>query len=469
MAEPGGILGEIVARKRVDVAARLGGTSIDGLRSRAIPTTRSFAEALGRPGARFVMEVKRASPSEGALRPLADPAAMARAYRGAADAVSVLTDGPYFGGSFADLAAVRAEFDGPILCKDFIVDVRQVVEARLHGADAVLVMLSVLDDIHARAMIAEAARFGMDVLVEAHDEAEIHRAVALGAPIIGINNRDLRTLKVDLTVTERLALLIPTDRLVVAESGISGRADVERLSPHADAFLVGSSLMRADDPAEAARALAFGRVKICGITNAADLDMAADAGAVYVGLVMVPGTPRAVTSAEAEAIFAASGSSARKVGVFRNEKVMQVALAARTLGLHAVQLHGEEDAHYIKALRNMLPDSCEIWAAGPVGHSVPEPRLGADRTLFDTAVNGSSGGTGKVFNWSRLEGRNDVGRGLLAGGLNPANAQAASRIGAFALDLGSGVEAVPGSKDPAKLGAFFQALRLPARSELPSC
>ena len=461
MAEPGGILGAIVARKRLDVAARLGGRSLADLKSHTSPSTRSLAAALGKPGARFIMEVKRASPSEGMLRDAVDPAAIARAYRGAADAVSVLVDTPYFGGSYADLAAVRAVFDGPILAKDFVVDPRQVAEARLHGADAVLVMLSVLDDAAAHDVMAEAASLGMDALVEAHDEAEVRRAVALGARLIGINNRDLRTLEVDLAVTERLAPLVPGDRLIVAESGISGRADVERLASHADAFLVGSSLMKAPRPAEAARALAFGRVKVCGLTSAEDAQAAVSAGASHAGLIFVPNTPRAVTVDQARPIAATAVPS---VGVFRNERLMQVALTTKELGLAAVQLHGEEDSAYIKGLRNILPENIEIWAASGVDESVPE-RGGADRMLFDTAVAGRCGGTGIRFDWSRIAGRADLDRSLLAGGLNPGNARAAAALGAYALDVGSGVEASPGRKDPARLAAFFEALRPPARGD----
>ena len=470
MAEIGGVLGEIVARKRVDVAVRLDGISIDELRSRARPTRRSLREALARPGARFIMEVKRVSPSEGTLRAGADPAMLARAYRGAADAISVLTDGPYFGGSFEDVAAVRAAFPGPILCKDFIVDPRQVPEARSHGADAVLVMLSVLDDADARAVIDEARRLAMDVLVEAHDEEEVRRAVALGAPIIGINNRDLKTLKVDLAVTERLAGLVPADRLVVAESGISSRADVERLSAHADAFLVGSALMRADHPAEAARALAFGRVKVCGLTDRRDLELAAEMGASYAGLIMVPGTPRAVTLAQAKEIAAAGeGLAIRLVGVFRNALLRDVANAAQALDLAAVQLHGQEDEAYISTLRTLLPKSCEVWAVGAVEAQMPQPREGADRTIFDTAVGGQSGGTGRCFDWSRLKGRQDLATSLLAGGLKPDNARAAATVGAFAIDVSSGVEMAPGRKDAGKLHAFFEALRPPVRREIAAC
>ncbi|HEY5711840.1 MAG TPA: bifunctional indole-3-glycerol-phosphate synthase TrpC/phosphoribosylanthranilate isomerase TrpF [Allosphingosinicella sp.] len=452
------MLAEILARKRADVAARLGSARLADLRSRAETTGRSLAAALARPHGRFILEVKRSSPSAGALRDGVDPAAIAKAYGPAADAISVLTDTPYFGGSLGDLAAVRRAFDGPILAKDFIVDPRQVAEARLHGADAVLAMLSVLDDEAAAEVMHEAALLGMDVLVEAHDAAEVRRAIALGARLIGINNRDLRTLEVDLAVTERLAPLVPADRLVVAESGILDRADIERLAPFADAFLVGSALMRAGDPGEAARLLAFGRVKICGLTNAADLDMAARAGATYAGLVMVPGTPRAVGPAAAEAILASAREKIRTVGVFRDADPRNVNAAARMLGLHAVQLHGEEE---VGAHRPLLSGDTEIWATAQVGAASPSPRSGADRTLFDSG----SGGTGRTFDWSLVASRPELRRGLLAGGLDPANARAASRLGAFALDVCSGVEAIPGWKDSNRVAAFFEALRPATRGE----
>jgi len=470
MAELGGILGEIVRRKRIDAAARFGAAALSDLRGRATRSRRSLAAALARPGARFVMEVKKASPSAGALRPSVDTSAQALAYRDVADAISVLTDGPYFGGSLADIAAVRAVFDGPILAKDFVIDPRQVVEARLYGADAVLVMLSVLDDRDAAEMLAEARGLGMEVVVEVHDATELARAAALGAPIIGINNRDLRTLEVDLATTERLASLAPPGRLVLAESGIRAREDVLRLAPCADGFLVGSALMRSDRPAAAARGLAFGRVKICGLTDPADVDAAIRAGATHAGFVMVAGTPRAVSRAAAEPLAeAARGKGVATVGVFRDHEAREVDAAARGLMLDAVQLHGSEDGDYARGLRGLLPDRCEIWAARPVGSKVPPPRSGADRFLFDTDVGGRSGGTGQMFDWSKLRGRSELAASLLAGGLRPDNARAAARVGAWALDVGSGVEAAPGRKDPARMAAFFAALRPDARAELAQC
>ena len=468
MAERG-ILEAIVERKRRDVSARLAGSSVESLRSQAEPSRRSLRAALARPGARFIMEVKRASPSQGLLRDQADPQSIAAAYAGAADAVSVLTDNPFFHGSLDDLAKVRLVFDGPILAKDFVVDPRQVPEARRHGADAVLAMLSVLTPAEAEQVIAEARRLGMEVIVEVHDEAQVEQALALDAPIIGINNRDLHTLEVNLAVTERLAPLIPADRLVVAESGIGGRADVDRLAGHADAFLVGSSLMRSPDPGRAARSLAFGRVKVCGLTSAADARLAAGR-ATHGGMIFVAESRRRICRTEALPVAeAARASGLETVGVFRNARLMQVAETARALALDVVQLHGEEDPDYIAALRNLVGGDTEIWAVSAVGARQPYRRTGADRTIYDSERDGRCGGTGRAFDWARLRDSGALGADVVAGGLFAGNAAAAARLGAFALDVNSGVESAPGRKDEVKIQAFFEALRAPKRGEARPC
>ena len=449
------VLARIVDRKRREVSARLSGPVA------AEPTTRSLRAALARPGARFVMEVKRASPSGHRSAVTVEQAA--RAYAPVADAISVLTDGEDFGGSLDDLRRVRAGFDGPILAKDFIVDPAQVSEARAAGADAVLVMMSVLADGDAAAVLAEARRLSMDAIVEVHDEAELARALALGAAIIGINNRDLKTLTTDLAITERLAPLVPADVVVISESGVKSRADVERLGRHADAFLVGSALMAAPDIAEAARALVHGRVKLCGLTNVEDVTLAARSGATHAGLIFVPDTPRAVSLEQAAVLAdAARDHGLKTVGVFRNAAAAEVAEIANSLNLDAIQLHGDEDPH---AIRAALSNRAELWAVSGVGSTVADARPGADRTLFDTVHSGHSGGTGAAFDWSRIEGRDDLAQSFLAGGIGPSNARAASRVGAYGLDVGSGVEAVPGRKDAAKVAALFAALRPVSRGD----
>ena len=216
--------------------------------------TRSGAGATPRPA--LVMECKSASPSRGTLRADYDPAALARAYAPWASAVSVLTEPDRFNGSFDDLAAVRSAVDVPVLCKDFIVDPVQVLAARSLGADAILLMLSVVpDDVYAE-LAALAHRLGMEVLTEVSTPEEMHRAASLGAAVVGINNRDLRTLAPDISRTEEYAPLAPPGVVLVGESGVERADDVRRLAGLVDALLVGSALSSAPDPTAAARALA---------------------------------------------------------------------------------------------------------------------------------------------------------------------------------------------------------------------
>ena len=447
------VLAGIVERKRREVADRLRGAGFN-----PEPSRRSLRAALARPGARFVMEVKRASPSgHRSALPVRDAVA---AYAPVADAISVLTDGPGFGGSLDDLAEARGLFDGPILAKDFIVDSRQVGEARAAGADAVLAMMSVLEPEEARAVMAEAARLNMDVIVEVHDEEELARARTLRPSIIGVNNRDLKTLTTHLDVTERLAPVIPAGVLAIAESGIATRQDVDRLAPLVDAFLVGSALMSAPDTAQAARALVHGPVKLCGLTNAGDVALAAASSATHAGFVFVAGTPRAVDAKRGPGLSeVAKALGLKSVGVFRDAPTGEIVRTADASGLDAVQLHGQEGDAQIAELRARLRKGTEIWAACAVNGSPPPFRGGADRSLFDTA----SGGSGRAFDWGLVEGRDDLPTAFLAGGIGPANARAAAVVGAFGLDVGSGVERAPGTKDPEKLQALFAALRAPSR------
>ena len=442
------VLTQIVARKRTDIVDRL--CAIDS--TSAVPSRRSLRAALAQGGARFVMEVKRASPSGHEARHDLDTAVAA--YAPVADAISVLTDTPFFGGSLDDLRAVRTRFAGPILAKDFVVDPRQVTEARLNGADAVLAMLSVLGDAEARGVMTEAARLGMDVLVEVHDAAEMARAKALGATLIGINNRDLKTLRTDLAVTEALAALAPADAVLISESGVATRADTQRLGRLVDGFLVGSSLMAADDIAEAARALVYGRVKVCGLTNAEDVRLAAAAGATHAGLIFVEGTPRAVTVAAALALAdEAHAAGLKPVGVFRDQAAGEVLHSANTLGLHAVQLHGAEDPATIAAIDESF--SGETWTA-----CTPGEDRGGDRPLFDHGA----GGTGTAFDWAAIADHPRLKHAFLAGGIDAHNAVAAQATGVYGIDVSSRIEAAPGRKDADKLHALFAALRTPDRS-----
>ena len=258
------ILDRIVDTKREEVRS-LAGTGPE-LRSRAAdaPPPRGFAAALRRPGeVRLLAEVKRRSPSAGEIRPGADPAEVAHAYQqGGAAAVSVLTDRDYFGGDLDALRNVASAVALPVIRKDFVIDPLQVWEARGAGADAVLLIVRILDDALLGELHAQIRDLGMDALVEAHNADEVERALAAGVTLLGINNRDLDTFVTDLDLSMRLAGAVPAEVTLVAESGIRVAADVDRLgAAGVDAILVGESLMRQQDLRAAAAALA-GRPKV---------------------------------------------------------------------------------------------------------------------------------------------------------------------------------------------------------------
>lgn len=453
-------LDAILASKRVEVAGRRAALPLEAVRDGLTPSARDFEAAVRRRPA-LILEIKPASPSEGRLRGVDDLDGVIASYQRHADAISVVTDTPFFGGSLQLLQRVSAAVRRPVLCKDFVLDPYQVYEARRAGADAVLLMLSVLDDDGYRACAAAAASLRMGVLTEAHDEREVGRAVALGARVIGLNSRNLRTLAVDLDPLPALARRIPPGPVVVAESGIRSRADVRRLAGTADGFLIGTALMRAPDVDRTARELRYGFTKVCGLTRPEDANLAARLGATHGGVVFAAESPRRVEPAAAALVTAAPLAWA---GVFVNEDPRRIAALVDQLGLAAVQLHGEEDATDVATLRSLIPPTTEIWQAVRVADQRPTiPAIGADRLLFDHASERRRGGTGRAFDWRLVEGF-DPDRAILSGGIGPDNVDRACQTGFDFLDTNSAVELAPGRKSPELLARFFAARRTaPAR------
>jgi indole-3-glycerol phosphate synthase len=380
-----------------------------------------FKDALAAPGLRAIAEVKRRSPSAGDLRPDADPGALARSFaENGAAAVSILVD-ERFGGCFQDIAAARAATTVPLLAKGFFDDQGDLLQARIAGADAALLLLRDLSDDQAGLMLAGGRELGLDLLVEAHDAQELARAISLDAEIIGLNARDLGTFAIDRRAQLELVASAPRERVIVAESAIGNRAQAaEAELAGADAILVGSALMRAQDPgAKLADILARPLVKVCGLTREEDIAAAAEAGADLAGFVLAE-SPR-----RAEAPLPVP------------ETMLSVAVCvgeAVQADTDLAQLYPEEDGH--RARTGVLLRDGE-----PVATVRDLPWLGDDER-----------------HWEDAAGLSD--RVLLAGGLGPENVLAAiEAVRPWCVDASRSLELRPGVKDHDRIRAFVDAVR----------
>jgi len=451
------VLAKIVAHKRAEVAALKQQHPLEQFIAGVVPSQRDFLAALKQTGPRFILECKKASPSKGLIRENFDLNELAAVYGEYADCISVLTDESFFQGKYDYLRTMRTLVEQPLLHKDFIIDRYQVYLGRHCGADAVLLMLSVLNDDEYRELAATAAELNMTVLTEVSNEDETLRAVALNANLIGINNRDLRDLSTNLDTSFALAKLIPNDRTVVSESGIYTNQQVRHISQVADAFLVGSSLMAEPDLAAATHKLVLGEHKVCGLTRPEDAAAAYAAGACFGGLIFHPASPRCVNQTQAEAVQ--QGAPLKYVGVFVDADAAVVAKLAKTLSLSAVQLHGDESDAYITALKPLLPAGCQIWKAYRVKHALPVFTAIADRILLDAYHPQQHGGSGLSFDWQLLSNNQSAQPLMLAGGLHGDNCTAALALPVAGLDFNSGLETAPGIKDAAKIQHAFLQLR----------
>lgn len=433
---------------------------------------RSLYDALRAPNASYIFECKKASPSKGLIRENFDLTSIANTYSQYASGISVLTDEQFFQGSFDYLPIVRANVSQPILCKDFFIHPYQVKLAAHQGADAILLMLSVLDDRQYRLLAAEAARYKLDILTEVSNQEELDRAIALNAAIIGINNRNLRDLSTDLATTEVLAPQIPADRVIISESGIYNQQQVRRLNPLVHGYLVGSSLMAQNDLDLACRQLIYGSNKVCGLTQAEDMQAVAKAGGVFGGLIFYPPSKRSVTLEQAKVLVQAHRAQEQQlnlVGVFVNEQPQTIAKTAQELGLYAVQLHGKENSLQVSAIKHALIQAncgdCQVWKAVAVEVENPstQPLVDSeivklvDRILYDSKSAGQFGGTGIQFDWQQE--LPEKQHAMLAGGLDPQNAYQAKQQGFFGLDFNSGLESAPGVKQHDQIQRTFAELR----------
>lgn len=446
------VLKKIIEDKQSWLVSQQASKPLETFKMDVKPSDRDFYQSLNQTKTAFILECKKASPSKGLIRDDFDPATIAKVYKDYASAISVLTDEKYFQGRFEFLPIVRNEVTQPVLCKDFIIDEYQIYLARYYQADAILLMLSVVNDDEYRHLSRIAHQLNMGILTEASTQAEVERAIALGAKVIGINNRNLRNLSVDLNRVKNLSKTIPDDRIIISESGIYTHNQVKELSQFANGFLIGSALMSEPNLTLAIRKVMLGENKVCGLTRAEDAIAAYQAGAVYGGLIFAPKSPRYISPINARIVI--SAAPLNWVGVFKNETIDQVCQIAEQLSLYAVQLHGDEDNQYIQLLREKLPKNCQIWKALSISNTIPEHNNPlVSRYIFDHGA----GGTGKSFDWSLLAGQ-DLTNVILAGGINPQNIKNALATNVIGVDLNSGVEISPGIKDKHKIQAVFEQI-----------
>jgi len=382
-----------------------------------------FDDALARPGLGAIAEIKRRSPSAGDLRPDADPALIAPAYAAAgAAAISVLVD-ERFGGTWDDLRAARAATSAPLLAKGFFSTDEHLRTARQAGADAALLLLRDLDDGETARLLEVAESLGLDTLVEAHDAAELDRGIALGARVLGVNARDLATFAIDRRAQLELVARIPAGRIVIAESGIETRAQGAAAElAGADAVLVGSTLMRATDPAaKLAELLSRPLVKVCGLTREDDVAAAAEAGADLAGFILVPESPRA-----ANAVLPVPDGML-SVAVWVGE--------AGDAGADLDQVHTVEEGKVRGREAALLRNGTEV------ARLLDLPWEGTDPEHWRTAASAR-------------------GRIVLAGRLGPDNVQAAiATVQPWAVDAASALESAPGIKDHDKVRRYVEAAR----------
>ena len=476
------VLEKIVADKRIEITQKKIDFPLSAFKNSLTKNTNSFYDALAAKGTSYIFECKKASPSKGLIRENFDLDEIAQAYTKEAACFSVLTDEKYFQGKYEYLPYIVKRVPQPCLNKDFFIEEYQVYLARYLGASAVLLMLSVLNNDEYLTLAKLAHSYNMDVLTEVSNLAETERALALGANIFGINNRNLRDLSTDLSTTEALVPIIRNDSrfqgVLISESGIYTHSDIQRLSPLVDGFLVGSALMAQENLPLAISQLVYGKVKVCGITSIEQAAMVSKFPVTYMGLIFAPQSKRFISLETAMEITHSINSAF--IGVFVDQALEQVAEYARKLSLAAVQLHGNESKEYIETLSTLLPVTCTIIKAISVqGDANIEDQQEAKQTmlnniaeyyamykqqlvshlLLDCKIGHQTGGTGKSFDWQWLKQLEDKQCLILAGGISAQNAMEASLIGTGLIDLNSGLESKPGIKCEEKLTALFAQLR----------
>jgi len=392
------------------------------------PSERNFKACLKGKN-NIIAEIKKKSPSEGSLFG-GDVKDIAGIYDKYANAISIVVDKKFFGGDKKDIQKIKEVTSLPILCKDFIIDEKQILELRHYGADAVLLIAPILSKEQINRFVDAAREYNMDCLVEVHTEEELKKVLETKAELIGINNRDLSTFKVNLEITKKLKKLIPKDKLIVSESGFNNINGIN--SADVNAVLIGTSLLKSKDISKKLSSLRKPKVKICGITNIEDAYNAVKYGADLLGFNFYEKSPRYIKPENAKKIIEKLANNVAIVGVFVNEKIEKVKEIAK-IGLDVLQFHGDESPEYCSSF------SLPVIKAFHIGKEIPDiSKYKVFACIFDTFDENAYGGTGRAFNFDIIKNVNR--KVFISGGLNNENVKEALNFDPYCIDVCSGVE-----------------------------
>jgi len=443
------ILQTIVDNKKKEVQAAKKKLPLSKIKKNLKKTDRNFFNALKGKN-NIIAEIKYKSPSAGnmvKIRPLKE---IVEAYDKYASAISVLTDKKFFAGKLKFIQEAKKYTKLPILRKDFIIDEYQVYESRHYGADAILLITSILSEKEIEKMLKIAGKYGMDCLVEIKTKEEIEKVLKTSAKIIGINNRNLSNFEINLKTTKNLKELIPKDKIIISESGIYTKKDI--LGLNTNAVLVGTSLIEAENITDKLSELHRTKVKICGITNQKDAEQAVIKGADLLGFNFYKKSPRYIKPTKARKIIQSLPNTVQSTGVFVNSSTKKVKKIEKQTGIDFIQIHGGETEEFCEKLGPNVIRVVRIENKMPLEKKILYARL------YDTLDKEAYGGTGKEFDKTILA--NTPEKAIVAGGIKTENIKELfSTIHPYCIDVCSGVEKQPGQKDAEKIKDLIKAVR----------
>lgn len=451
------ILSKIIKYKKKEIAKNKKGKPLSGFVNELKPSRRDFKKAISQKGINLIAELKKMSPSAGVINKNFDIEQIIKIYNKYASAISVVTDKHFFGGSLDNLKKAKTLSNLPLLRKDFIIDEYQIYEARSAGADAILLIASVLPQEKISNFIKLAKKYKMSSLVEIHNIKELKKVLIAKAEIIGINNRNLKNFKINLGTTLNLAKYIPGNKIIVAESGIQNYGDIVNFNNNVNAVLAGTSILKNNNIEHNIKNLLSPQIKICGFKQLKHATSAVKAGADFLGFIFVEGRSRYIAPKKAKIIIQKirkKSPAIKMVGIFQDENLNKVNEIVNSLNLDFAQLHGNESPAYCK---NVIKPVIKVIKIDNIKTQIIQILNQYNKNIASFLFDASEGGSGKKFDWNLVKNISKNYPIILAGGLNSKNIkQAIQIVQPHIVDVSSGVENKNGDKNIKKIKEFIK-------------